>query len=98
MRADSETGVERTSTSGLGVLERIVMRKKISQAEARRLKRRYTELEDKIKSEWNGVRIQSWTLADVDFARVKTAWVLGHPLVMYPTGSGNEVKLMAKTL
>ena len=72
--------------------------KKISQKEARLRGARIRELEGLLKGEYEGTRIDSFILSDVQFARVRTAHILGHPVRVVPTWSGNEVKLVAITL
>ena len=74
------------------------MRKKISQREALRLKKRIRELEGKmrdLKNNWAGERIDSWSLSDAMCARVKTAKTLGFSTWISPTYSGTEVEIKA---
>ena len=101
MRVDPETGVEYTGTSSLEMFKGVFMRKKISQVEARKLKKRVAELEAKfnrIKEGYAGTRIHGWTLSDTDYARVNTASLLNHIVYVSKTWSANEVKLMAVEL
>ena len=77
------------------------MTKKISQREAVRLKKKVRELEEKferIRNGWDGVRIDTWNLSDTQFARVKTAQLLGRTTVVIPDWTGNEVNLRAVQL
>jgi hypothetical protein len=76
------------------------MRKKISQRSAVKLKRRVKELEAKLehsnsilKYGW-GIWIESLTLTDSSFGKVKVADLLNHA-VLLRRGGGNTVDLIA---
>lgn len=80
---------------------------KISQREARRLKKRVDELErnqehmrNRWRSDWvpGWINIDSFVLSDIQFARVSTARALKHAVVMVPADNGNEVRLYAERL
>jgi len=73
------------------------MTKKISQRSAIKLKRRVKELEallDHLKQGWEGTTIDSWTMTDLTYARVKTASTLDYTIILRPTycGTGVDVK------
>jgi len=74
------------------------MTKKISQKEARLRGVRVRHLENLLKGDYEGTRIDTYVLNDVQFSRVKTATSLGHPVRIVPTGNGKEVKLLGLTL
>lgn len=72
---------------------------KISQREARRLKKRVAELEalrEKERSSWvreypGGVHLGSWTPAEWLFASIKTARRLGFPVVVATHDTENNI-------
>ena len=74
------------------------MTKKISQREARLRGVRVRHLENLLKNNYEGIRLDTYVLSDVQFARVKTADFLGHPIRIVPTWNGTEVKLLGLTL
>jgi hypothetical protein len=92
------TGLEYTEPGGLEMFKGEFMTKKISQREDRALRKRVKELEDKarrVKNNWGGTRLHSWTLSETDYARVKTANLLDHTVIVYPAYSGTEVSVVA---
>lgn len=94
-----ETGVEYSGPGSLEMFERKFMTKKISQREARLLKKRVQKLEGDLKNSYAGTRVDTWTLSDVQFARIKTANTLGYGLILFPEFSGaTNVKVMAVKL
>ena len=93
-----EEGVEYPGPGTMGLFERKFMTKKISQKEARLRGVRIRHLENLLKGEYAGDRIDAYILSDIQFARVKTATRLGHPVRIVPTGNGNEVKVLGLTL
>jgi hypothetical protein len=78
------------------------MRPVISQREARRLKRRVEQLEERERSRmrnWSseypgGTHIDTLTIAGVEYVAIKTAWMLGHPVIVKPSRT-NEVMVYA---
>ncbi len=83
-----ETGVEYSVPGSLEMFERKFMTKKISQREARLLKKRVFQLEAMFKNSYEGTTIDTWTLNDTQFARVRTANSLGYGLVLQQSFSG----------
>ena len=82
------------------------MRKKISQQQARLLQRRVIELEavlDGQKNRWREdwspgwVNIWNLTVSEDTFARVSTARLLGHAVIVVPAGS-DTVRFYAERL
>lgn len=81
--------------------------KKISQRDAQRLKRRVDELEQNLhhmRNRWSSAWVPGWVnidnfvLSDAQFARLSTARLLKHAVIIVPAVSGNEVKLYAEPL
>lgn len=75
--------------------------KKISQAEARRLKKTIDELNYKLEHKsdalqygW-GTWLDAYTFSDVQFAKIKTAKRLGYALLLRPSETGASADLMA---
>ena len=73
------------------------MTRKISQREARLLKKRVFSLEAMFQNSYAGVNIDYWALNDTQLARVKTANSLGYGLVLHQY-SGTNVKVQAVKL
>ena len=76
----------------------MAVRKKISQVEARRLKKRVASLEAMFRNSYEGTTIATWTLNDPSIATVRTAKTLGYGLVLHslPDYSGsNQVRVQA---
>ena len=77
------------------------MTKKISQRAAVKLRKRVKELETKLEHSkdtlrWGwGTYLDGFVLSDAQFARVKTANLLGHACLIQPSGSGNGVDVKA---
>ena len=71
------------------------MRKKISQREANQLKKRVKQLESNLTNSYAGTRLDTWTLTDAQFARIKTANLLGYNVFLFQTYTGTEIKVMA---
>ncbi len=80
---------------------------KISQREARRLRKRVEELEQQEKyrrnrwaSDWHGlwVNILSVNLDAAAYATIKTARILQHAVICLPDGNGTTVRLYAEKL
>ena len=80
------------------------MRRKISQREARQLRKRVAELErvnEQNASAWareyiGGVNVATVTVSDVSHAICRTARKLGHALVVMPTDNGkSELRIFA---
>jgi hypothetical protein len=80
---------------------------KISQREARRLRKRVEQLEAeqiRLRSRWASdwgpgwVNIESLTLTPESFAKVRTARLLDHAVVILPSARTNEVLLYADRL
>ena len=79
----------------------------ISQREARRLQKRVDELESVIlrqKNRWSSdwspgwVSIETLVLTPESYAKVTTARVLGHALILVPSSLGTEVRMYAERL
>ncbi len=75
---------------------------RISQREARRLKKRVEELElrDRARARhWSseypgGAHIDTLTVAGVEYVAIKTAWMLGYAVIVKPSRT-NEVQVFA---
>jgi len=75
---------------------------RISQREARRLRKRVDELERRDEARrraWSGeypggVHIDTLTVAGVEYVAIKTAWSLGYYVVVKPSRT-NEVQVFA---
>ena len=77
------------------------MTKKISQREAVRLKKKVRELESRftsLRNGWEGVVIDTWSLSDSQYARIKTAGLLDHTILLRRSYSGTEVEIRAVKL
>lgn len=77
------------------------MRKKITQVEARRLKKQIEDLNRKLeyKSDilehgW-GTWLDSYSFNDVQFAKIRTAKRLGYALLLRPLDNENKAELVA---
>ena len=74
----------------------------ISQREARRMKKRLAELEARDSARarhWSseypgGVNIDTLTVHGVEYVAIKTAWMLGHAVIVKPVRT-NEVQVFA---
>ena len=82
-------------------------RKKISQGEAwslrhqvKRLLREQERMRNRWSMEWadGWANIDTFVLSDAQFARVATARLLGHAVVVVPSGNSNTVRLYADRL
>jgi hypothetical protein len=80
--------------------------RKLSQREARRIKKRVGELELRLKqqrdrwsSDWgpDWVNIETLTLTPESFAKIKTARLLGHAVILLPH-NGTQVLVYADRL
>lgn len=80
---------------------------KISQREARRLNKRLLELERTIsgyENSWSSSWVKDWvnigtlTLNEVSYAKVATARLLKHAVVVVPANNGTNVYLYADSL
>jgi hypothetical protein len=84
-----------------------MVRKKISQRAARWMQKRIEDLErergrqrDRWASDWDQswVNIETLTLSDSSYAKVKTARALKHAVIVLPAESGTVVRLYAERL
>ena len=101
VRAANDSNLEQAGTGKVGLCKGESMRKKISQREALRLRRKVRELEstlDDLRCGWCGTRIDSWTLTDTAYAKVSTAKALGFTTIISPTYTGNGAEIKAVKL
>jgi hypothetical protein len=92
---EGKAGLGDPGSGGLELQQRKLMRKKISQREANQLKKRVKQLESNLTNSYAGTRIDTWTLNDAQFARIKTANLLGYNVLLFQNFSGNEIKVVA---
>lgn len=71
------------------------MIKKISQREARLLRKKVKEQEHFLLGPYAGALIETLNLSDVSYARLKTAETLGYALLLRFGYQPNEVKIRA---